>query len=92
MDSVAVFSPVNLFIAMIYSLCDVQMIWLLEDVLIEIKARRNLDISLVPVLGNIVIPIFSYNDVNLDGLILGQLFYSNLFHDMVYTVQASGGI
>ncbi|AQK53854.1 hypothetical protein ZEAMMB73_Zm00001d051231 [Zea mays] len=56
------------------------------------KARGNLDISLVPVLGNIVNSIFYYNDVNLDGLILGQSFYSNLFHDMVYTVQASGGI
>jgi hypothetical protein len=58
-----------------------QLIRVLKDVMILMKARGDLDISLVPVLCDIVNSIFSYSDVNLDGLtlVLGQSFYSNLF-------------
>jgi hypothetical protein len=59
------------------------------------KARGDLDTSLVPILCDIVNSIFfSCSDVNLDGLtlVLGQSFYSNLFHDLVCTVQARGGL
>jgi hypothetical protein len=47
-----------------------QLIRVLKDVLIPMKARGDLDISLVPILRDIVNSIFSYNDVNLDGLTL----------------------
>ena len=47
-----------------------QLIRVLKDVLIPMKARGDLDVSLVPILCDIVNSIFSYNDVNLDGLTL----------------------
>ena len=47
-----------------------QLIRVLKDIRIPMKARGDLDISLVPILRDIVNSIFSYNDVNLDGLTL----------------------
>jgi hypothetical protein len=48
--SAAVSSSVNLFVVM-SSLCSIQMIRGLKDVLIGMKAGGNLDTSLVPVPG-----------------------------------------
>ena len=67
MHSAAVSSSVNLFDVM-SSLCSVQMIRGLKDVIIGMKAGGNLDISFVPVPS--IVHFFSYNDVNLDGLTL----------------------